>query len=72
MSIYFFLLFVLCSSAELFEDYYKQAEEIMKNMTIDEKIGQMFFPKYHPNNVTDDILNKKPGGFVLYAKDFDF
>ena len=41
-------------------------------MTIDEKIGQMFFPKYHPNNVTDDILNKKPGGFVLYAEDFDF
>ena len=72
MSIYFFLLFALCSSAELFEDYYKQAEEIMKNMTIDEKIGQMFFPKYHPNNVTDDILNKKPGGFVLYAEDFDF
>ena len=72
MVIYFFLLYALCSTAELFEGYYRQAEEIMKNMTIDEKIGQMFFPRYEPDNVTDDILNKKPGGFVLFARDFDF
>ena len=70
--IFYFLLFASISSSELFEDYYEEAEKYMQNMTMKEKIGQMFFPRYNHTNATDDILNKKPGGFVLFAYDFDF
>ena len=69
---YYFLLFVLCSSSDLFEGYYKEAEQIMKNMTIEERIGQMFFPRFNLTNSSFDIKNKKPGGFMLFAYDFNF
>ena len=69
---YFLLLITLCSSSELFEGYYKEAEQIMEKMNIEERIGQMFFPRYNAKNVSDDIQNKKPGGFMLFADDFNF
>ena len=72
MVIYYLLLFALCSSSELFEEYYKEAEEFMKNMTLEEKIGQMFFPRFNLANSSDDIQNRKPGGFVLFGYDFNF
>lgn len=72
MVLYYLLLFVLCSSKDLFEDYYQKAEEFMKGMTLEEKIGQMLFPRFNLTNYTDDIPNKKPGGFVLFAYDFVF
>ena len=72
MVLYFLLLFVLCSSKDLFEDYYQKAEEFMKGMTLEEKIGQMLFPRFNLTNYTDDIPIKKPGGFVLFAYDFVF
>ena len=67
---YYFVLFSLCYSSELFEDYYIEAEEYMKKMTIEEKIGQMFFASYIAAKAKDDIKNKKPGGFVLFGNDF--
>ena len=72
MVLYYLLLFILCSSKDLFEDYYQKAEEFMKGMTLEEKIGQMLFPRFNLTNYTDDIPNKKPGGFVLFAYDFVF
>ena len=72
MLINYFILFALCYSSELFEEYYKEAEKYLQNMTIKERIGQMFFPRYNPQNASDDIQNRKPGGFVLYAEDFDY
>jgi len=72
MVLYYLLLFVLCSSKDLFEDYYQKAEEFMKGMTLEEKIGQMLFPRFNLTNYTDDIPIKKPGGFVLFAYDFEF
>ena len=44
----------------------------MKNMTIEERIGQIFFPRFNLKNSTDDIKNRKPGGFMLFANDFNF
>jgi hypothetical protein len=44
----------------------------MKKMSLEEKIGQMFFPRYNHTNASDDLKNKKPGGFVLFAYDFKF
>jgi beta-N-acetylhexosaminidase len=72
MVIYYFLLITLCYSSELFEEYYIKAEAVMKKMSLEEKIGQMFFPRYNHNNASDDLKNKKPGGFVLFAYDFKF
>ena len=69
---YYFLLFALCYSTDLFEEYYEKALEKMKNMTMEERIGQMFFPRFNLKNSTDDIKNRKPGGFMLFANDFKY
>ena len=68
----FLVLLTVCYSSELFEEYYAQAEEYLKNMTIEEKVGQMFFPRYDPNKSLDDIKNMNLGGLVLYARDFNY
>jgi beta-N-acetylhexosaminidase len=72
MVLYYFLLFALCVSKELFEDYYAMADEFMKNMSFEDKISQMIFPRFNYKNRTDDIINKKPGGYVLFAYDFEY
>ena len=73
MVFYFYLLlFVLYYSSDLFEEYYQAAEEKMKNMKIEDRIGQLFFPRFNLTNSTEDIKTKKPGGFVLFAYDFNF
>ena len=56
-------------SSELFDKYYKEAEKYLQKMTIEERIGQMFFIEYS-KNASKEILNKKVGGFLLYAKHF--
>ena len=71
MVFYYFLLFALCYSSELFEEYYTKAEAVMKKMTLEDKIGQMFFPRFNLTTYPDDIKNKKPGGYVLFAYDFN-
>ena len=58
------------SETELFEEYYSEAEKYLKNMTLEQKIGQMFFFKYS-NSSKEQIKNKCVGGFVLYSKDFN-
>lgn len=71
MVFYYFLLFTLCYSLELFEEYYAKAEAVMKKMTLEDKIGQMFFPRFNLTTYYDDIKNKKPGGYVLFRYDFN-
>ena len=72
MKIYFLMLFTLCSSTELFEEYYPEAEKYLNNMTMEERIGQMFFPRFNKESSADDIKNRKPGGFVLFGYDFNY
>jgi beta-N-acetylhexosaminidase len=70
MRIFLILIFVfsnLVSSKDLFEDYYKDAEEIVKNMSIFEKIGQMFIGRYDKNTAEDQINKYHIGGFCLFA-----
>ena len=64
-------LFISCSTSELFEKYYKKAEKIVSGMTLEEKVGQMFFPRFNNNTKYEDITTKYPGGFVLFAYDFN-
>ena len=58
-------------SNELFAKYYEQAEQIMKDMTLEEKVGQMFLVRYPDNGVINQIKNEAPGGYILFGKDFD-
>lgn len=58
-------------SNEVFAKYYEQAEEIMKDMTIEEKVGQMFLVRYPDNGVIEQIKEETPGGYILFGKDFD-
>ena len=53
-------------SKDLFEDYYPKAEEILKNMTRNEKIGQIFLPAYTLSTADELIKKYSPGGFVVF------
>ena len=54
----------------IFKDYYKQAQDIVDEMTIEEKIGQLFLVRYEKNDTTY-LSNFYPGGYILFAKDFN-
>ncbi len=58
-------------TTELFEKYYKQAEEIMNTMTIEEKVGQMFLVRYPKTSPISQIKQENPGGYILFSVDFD-
>ena len=54
----------------IFKDYYKQAQDMVDEMTIEEKIGQLFLVRYEKNDTTY-LNNFYPGGYILFAKDFN-
>lgn len=49
------------------------AEKIMSKMTIDEKIGQLFFSRIPTDYDTaiSDMKKYQPGGYVLFASEFE-
>lgn len=52
----------------IFKDSYKKASKLVTDMTIEEKIAQLFlvsYDKYYTNKYTDT----PPGGYLLFAKD---
>lgn len=56
---------------ELFEEYYGKAEELVKEMTLEEKIGQLFLVRYPENNsAINEIENENPGGYILFGVNF--
>ena len=55
---------------ELFCRYYDDARTIMADMSLEEKIGQLFFVRYDASSVNDEVSTYYPGGYVLFAKDF--
>ncbi len=55
---------------ELFEDYYELASKELENMTLEEKIGQLFLVQYPGKSTTEKEISKYcPGGYILFAKD---
>ena len=46
------------------------ANKIVSKMTIEEKVGQLFLVRYSKNDV-EYLSNFYPGGYILFAKDFD-
>ena len=56
---------------EIFSQYYEKAEKLMKDMTIEEKVGEMFLARYPETGVIDEIKEHNPGGYILFGRDFD-
>ena len=53
----------------IFKDSYKDAYKLVTDMTIEERIAQMFLVRYdkiYPNKYKE----YSPGGYILFAKDF--
>lgn len=55
---------------EIFSKYYEEAAKKVKNMTTKEKVGQLFLVRYNHTD-TEYYNNFFPGGYILFAKDFD-
>ena len=54
----------------IFKRYNDRANEIVSEMTIEEKVGQLFLVRYNKND-TEYLSNFYPGGYILFAKDFN-
>lgn len=54
----------------IFKKYSKQASELVNNMTLEEKVGQLFLVRYD-KSIVSTYKDKYPGGYVLFAKDFE-
>lgn len=63
---------IIIKEKELFEDYYDQTLDMMKSMTLEEKIGQLFLVRYNSTSAMNEINNYYPGGYILFAKDFEY
>lgn len=57
-------------SESIFKDYYKKARDKVSEMTTEEKVGQLFLVRYEKNDTTY-LNNFYPGGYILFAKDFN-
>lgn len=55
----------------IFSEYYTKAENLLKTMTLEEKVGQMFLARYSESGVINEIKTQNPGGYVLFSRDFD-
>lgn len=54
----------------IFNKYYEKAYNKLLELTLDEKIGQLFLIRYDEDNALNDLSKYKVGGFVFYEKDF--
>lgn len=58
-------------SNDLFGKYYDKANKKMKNMSLEEKVGQLFLVRYDSNLASNWIKKYYPGGYIMFAKDFN-
>ena len=58
-------------SDDLFGKYYGKATKIIDDMTLEEKVGQLFLVRYDGNLANTYISKYNVGGFLLFARDFD-
>lgn len=54
----------------IFKEYYKNAYEIVKEMTLDEKIAQLLLVRYPDENQKEALEQYQFGGYLFFAKDF--
>lgn len=48
----------------------ERAIEMLAGMTLEEKVGQMFFARCPSENAVDDVKNYVLGGYILFGRDF--
>lgn len=58
-------------SNDLFGKYYDEANKKMKNMSLEEKVGQLFLVRYDSNLASNWIKKYYSGGYIMFAKDFN-
>lgn len=54
----------------IFSDYYTMAYNKLKQLSLDEKIGQLFLVRYPDNNAIEALKKYHFSGFVFFEKDF--
>ena len=59
------------SANELFEEYYDKAILKMQEMTLEEKVSQMFLARCPANDSTKQVMEEQPGGYILFGRDFE-
>lgn len=50
---------------------YEKAQEVLKTMTLEEKVGQMILARCPDSKVTESIKDYHLGGYVLFKRDFE-
>ena len=59
----------LTNSNDIFSKYYEMASRKLQELTLDEKIGQLFLIRYDENTALNNLSKCKVSGFVFYEKD---
>lgn len=54
----------------IFSQYYKFAYEKLQELTLEEKIGQLFLVRYPESNAVDILKQYNFGGYIFFEKDF--
>ncbi len=55
---------------DLFAEYYKKASEILEDMTLEEKVGQIFMARMPREGTLEEIETYHPGAYILFGRDF--
>ena len=58
------------TSSDIFSSNYVKADEILSNMSLEDKVGQMFLARYPSSGVINEIKNYNPAGYILFGRDF--
>jgi beta-N-acetylhexosaminidase len=48
-----------------------KAKELLQNMTLEEKVGQIFFVRLRKEQALEDITTYHLGGYILFGNDFE-
>ena len=54
----------------LFHEFEEEALRMLENMTIEDKIGQIFLARCPEDENLSLYLSMKPGGFIMFGRDF--
>lgn len=54
----------------IFSDYYVLANNKLKTLSLDEKIGQVLLARYPDINAVEDLKKYNLGGYIFFGKDF--
>ncbi|MEA5083099.1 MAG: glycoside hydrolase family 3 N-terminal domain-containing protein [Lachnospiraceae bacterium] len=49
----------------------ERAVEMLADMTLEEKVGQMFFARCPAENAVNDVKNYALGGYIFFGRDFE-